>query len=212
MRATGTPTTTLFFVRHAEVHNPRRVLYGRLARFSIGPAGWAQARAVAEYLSDKNLAAIYSSPLLRARQTAAAIAQHHPAAARHISTLLHEVGTSWQGTRFSEFPPGFSTYAARRGELDESLEQVRARMERFVDRARRRYAGQPVACVSHGDPITILRVALSGRPLTVEAIRGADYAELCSITEVVFEPGEPRPRVTLHAAPDLSASRVAADK
>lgn len=208
---TGSPTT-LLFVRHAEVHNPDRVLYGRLARFPIGPTGRAQAEAVAAYLSGRDLAAIYSSPLLRARQTAAAIAAHHPTATRHVSALVHEVGTSWQGTRFTEFPPGFSTYANGRGDLDESLEQVRARMERFVALARRRHAGQQIVCVSHGDPITVLRVALSGRPLTVEAIRGADYAQLCSITEVVYSPGEERPTITLHAAPNATEPRLAADK
>lgn len=212
MRAPTSSPTTLLFVRHAEVHNPERVLYGRLARFPIGPAGRAQAEAAAAFLSNRHLSAIYSSPLLRARQTAGAIAARHPEAARRVSTLLHEVGTSWQGTRFSEFPPGFSTYAARRADRDESLEQVRARMERFVALARRRHAGQQIVCVSHGDPITVLRVALSGRPLTVEALRGADYAQLCSITEVVFTPGEERPAVTLHDAPQAAEPRVAADK
>lgn len=211
MEAPTSLPTTLLFVRHAEVHNPERVLYGRLAHFPIGPAGRAQAEAVAAYLSDRHLSAIYSSPLLRARQTATAIAARHPEATRRVSTLLHEVGTSWQGTRFSEFPPGFSTYAARRADRDESLEQVRARMERFVARARRRHAGQQIVCVSHGDPITVLRVALSGRPLTVEAIRGADYAQLCSITEVVFTPGTERPTVTQHAAPGHVEPRAAAD-
>lgn len=212
MVATRTPATTLYFVRHAEVHNPERVLYGRLARFSIGAAGWVQAQAVADRLRDRPVVAIYSSPLLRARQTARAIGAHHPGASRRVSTLLHEVGTSWQGTRFSEFPSGFSTYSARRAAEDESLEQVRARMERFVALARRRHAGQQVVCVSHGDPITILRVALSGRPLNVAAIRGPVYAQLCSLTEVVFMPGEERPRVSCQAAPYGVEPRVAADK
>lgn len=201
MMAAGPETTTLHFVRHAEVHNPGRVLYGRLARFSIGEAGWTQARAVAEYFRDLPIDAIYSSPLLRARQTASAIGAHHPGAARHVSMLLHEVGTSWQGTPFREFPPGFSTYSARRADGDESIEQVRERMERFVALARRRHAGQQVVCVSHGDPITILRVALAGQPLDVAALRGSNYAQLCSITRVEFRSGEELARVSCQAAP-----------
>ncbi len=194
-------TTTILVVRHAEVHNPERLFYGRLPNFRLSEAGERQAERVAAFLASRPIAAIYSSPLLRARQTAAAIARHHPDAARRVTPLLYEIGSSWQGTPVAQFTPGFTTYDHRREPGDESLEDVRDRMVEFVERVRARHPGETVVGVSHGDPITILRVVLGGRPLTPAALRRADYAGLGSVTEIAFEPGAERPRVAALTVP-----------
>ncbi len=193
----GHGTTTILIVRHAEVHNPAQVLYGRLPRFRLSEGGRRQAEGTAAFLAGRPVVAIYSSPLLRARQTADRIARHHPTAERRIASALLEVGTGWQGTPFADFEPGFNGYEQRHGPGDETIEDVRDRMARFVERTRRRHPGQTVVAVSHGDPITILRVALSGRPVTLQALRGGDYAALASVTIVTYEPGADRP----HLAP-----------
>ncbi len=198
--------TVILLVRHGEVENPGQVLYGRIPRYRLSARGREQATCAAESLADRPVAAIYSSPLLRARQTAACIERRHPGAARHASALLHEVRSAWQGTSFADFRPGFSTYTDRRAPDDESMEEIAGRMTRFLARVRRRYPGRTVVAVSHGDPITILRVALSGRPVTLPAIRRADYADLCSVTEVTFEPDDTegaRPRVACLPAPSV---------
>ena len=203
----GEPTAILL-VRHGEVENLGQVLYGRLPRYGLSARGREQAACVAERLAGRPVAAIYSSPLLRARQTADCIARRHPRAARHVSALLHEVRSAWQGTPLTDFRPGFSTYTDRRAPDDESMEEIAERMTRFLARARRHHPGRTVVAVSHGDPITILRVALSGRPLTLPAIRGADYADLCSVTEVTFEADDwegARPRVACLPAPAVPA-------
>lgn len=202
----GSAVTTLLLVRHAAVENPRQVLYGRLPGFRLSHAGRQQAERLAALLADRPVTAIYSSPLLRARQTAAAIAGHHLAAGRHVSALLHEVRSTWQGTPFTQFKPGFSTYDDRRAPDDESIEDIGARMLRFITRAPQRHPGGCIIAVSHGDPITILRVALRGRPLTLDAIRGADYADLCSVTEIAGSPGETRLRVVYLPAPDAATA------
>jgi broad specificity phosphatase PhoE len=179
-----TARTTLLLVRHAEVHNPGRVLYGRLPRFRLSETGLHDAGRVAELLAGHPVAAIYTSPLLRARQTADAIAAFHPEATRHRSSLLIEVGSAWQGNRFDSFPKGFNTFDNHIHDDDETMEDIRDRMLRFVRRCARWHPGQTVVGVSHGDPITILRVALLGKSLSLPAIRGDDYAALGSITEV----------------------------
>ncbi len=208
--AATTAATTILVVRHAEVDNPKQVLYGRLPRFGLSYRGRQQAERVANFLADRPIAAIYSSPLLRARQTAATIARYHPTTVPRVSSLLQEVRSAWQGTPFSAFKPGFNTYGDRREPDDESIEDIRGRMVKFVERVRRRSAGACVACVSHGDPITILRVALSGRPLTLAAIRGTDYADLCSVTEITFQPGDERPRIAYLPVPCTTDVPIAA--
>lgn len=187
--------TTILFVRHTEVENPDGVLYGRLPRFGLSDAGREHAGRIAEAIADRDIVAIYTSPLLRARQTGAAIAAHHADATVHRSSLLIEVGSAWQGSPLRSFASGFSTYQCRRAEDDESLDGIQARMLAFTRRVGRRHAGETVVAVSHGDPITILRVTLQGQELTVPAIRGEGYIPLGSITEVRVEPdGE---RITL---------------
>ncbi len=184
--------TTILFVRHTEVENPDGLLYGRLPGFGLSAAGRRHAERVAAALAGREIAAVYSSPLLRARQTAAIVATRHPGAAMHRSALLTEVGSAWQGSPLRSFASGFSTYHCRRSADDESLEDIRSRMLTFARRIGRRHGGATVVAISHGDPITILRVALKGLDLTVPAIRGSDYAPLGSITEVCVEPGDGR--------------------
>src|SRR4051794_22380086 len=112
--APASAATRLLLVRHAEVDNARRVLYGRLPRFALSAAGRREAERLAEALGREPVAALYSSPLLRARQTAGVIARHHPDAARHVSALLHEVRSAWEGAPLASFAAGFSTYGDRR--------------------------------------------------------------------------------------------------
>ena len=98
MSGTASPLTTVWLARHGEVHNPAELLYGRLPRMRLSPEGQRQARKLAEFLAPRPLAAIYSSPLLRARRTAAAILERQPGLGRvRIDADLIEVRTRWQG-------------------------------------------------------------------------------------------------------------------
>ncbi len=193
---TAIGTTTILIARHAEVHNPQRLFYGRLPAFRLSEWGEKQAERLAEALAGRPITAVYSSPLIRARQTAARIADRHPGAERLVTGLLNELGTSWQGTPYSQFKAGFSAYEHRREPGDESIEEIAARMVEFVERARDRHRGETIVGVSHGDPVTILRLALSERPLTVAGIRSAEFVGLGSVTEIVYSPGDDRPRLT----------------
>ena len=66
--------TTVHVMRHGEVHNPDRILYGRKPGFYLSERGRAQAQAVADALADHDIVAVVASPLERAQQTAAPIA------------------------------------------------------------------------------------------------------------------------------------------
>ena len=80
------------------MHNPNNVLYARLPRIGLTPEGRRQARALAETLRSRPLAAIYSSPMLRARRTAEAVLATHPELDRvRVDSDLLEVRTAWQG-------------------------------------------------------------------------------------------------------------------
>ena len=78
---------TVHLVRHGEVHNPDRVLYGRLPEFGLSELGHEMARGVAAWFEERAAqtgrapAVVAASPLTRAQQTAAplAIGREHPA-------------------------------------------------------------------------------------------------------------------------------------
>ena len=60
-------TTTVNVLRHGQVENPDRVLYGRLPGYHLSALGVRMAEAAAEYLRDVPLTHLRCSPLERAR-------------------------------------------------------------------------------------------------------------------------------------------------
>jgi len=119
----GSPTGWL--ARHGEVHNPSRVLYGRLPRMQLSPEGRRQAQALADFLGPRPLAAIYSSPMLRARRTAGTPAHprerhgHPPASTWPISTTIAPIAPSitQHHSRHSSHPRHSPTFASTSLEL-----------------------------------------------------------------------------------------------
>ena len=69
--------TTVHVMRHGEVHNPKRILYGRLEGYGLSDRGQTQAEAVADVLADHDIVLVVASPLQRAQETAAPIAARH---------------------------------------------------------------------------------------------------------------------------------------
>ncbi|HEY7064551.1 MAG TPA: histidine phosphatase family protein [Chloroflexota bacterium] len=164
-------STTLLFVRHAEVHNPRNVVYGRLPRFRLSERGREQAALIADCLADTPVAAIYTSPLLRSRQTALAIAARHPGVPLRRESLLMELRTGWQGTPNKEVPKGTSFYVDRKHPDDEVVEDVLGRMRRLVQRLLRRHRDQTLVCVGHADPINALALWAGGEDVTAKLLQ-----------------------------------------
>jgi broad specificity phosphatase PhoE len=180
--------TMILMVRHAEVQNPKDMVYGRLPRFGLSRQGQNQAEMVARFLSTRNADVIYTSSLLRARQTASVIAAQSPAANVRRSKSLIEVLTGHQGSPNSILVGGFSFYTPVKCEGDESMEDVLTRMTNFLRLAVKRHAGREVIAVSHADPIAILRLGLEGKPLTVENLHTVVYPERVSINQIVLGP------------------------
>ena len=179
--------TFILLARHADVFNPGQVLYGRLPRFRLSDQGIGEARRLVSFLSDIRLAAIYTSPQLRARQTAGYIALHHPEVKARVSRLIAEVLVGWQGMAERELPPGLNYYLTPRSPTDESLDAIFRRFNRFVKRSVARHPGQIVLAVSHGDPIKIVTMGSIGAALEPETFRRYDIPAKASITCLRFD-------------------------
>lgn len=185
------PATAVLLVRHGDVHNPQHVLYGRLPRFGLSERGRREIEALGPALAAQRVAALYASPRLRARQTAAILARFLPGVPTRRSCLLDEVRTSWQGTP-SHLLRGhdFNFYEPPRGAHDERIGDVFERMARWLRIVARRHRGRTVVGVSHADPIQILKIGLLGRPLTLASLRQqADYPVHGSITAILLADG-----------------------
>jgi broad specificity phosphatase PhoE len=167
------PPTTLHLLRHGEVHNPDGVVYGSLPGFGLSERGIEQAGAAADHLAALDVSAIFTSPLDRARQTAAAVADRTGLVAAVDERLVEwELGTRWAGVSWDDlavrFPGETDAYLAHPHDLSfapESLSAVAGRMRRVVEDL----ADLPgaVVLVSHQDPIQALRLVMTGAPLSV---------------------------------------------
>jgi broad specificity phosphatase PhoE len=176
-------STTISLVRHGHVHNPEKVVYGRLPGFGLSEAGQQQAGAAA-----------FCSPQLRARQTAEIILAAHPALTPTVSPWLDEVHTPYDGYDLSEMVArNWDIYSGVGPEYEQPADLV-ARLRQFLNHVRREYPGQHVLAVSHGDPIAFLILWAKGMPLqadqkeTLTRLGLSDnYPQPASITTVTFQ-------------------------
>jgi probable phosphomutase (TIGR03848 family) len=151
--------TTLLLVRHAHTEWVGHGLSGRRRGIHLSANGRAQARSLAGRLAGIPIAAIYSSPLERAMETAAALGGAVTARAG-----LDEVDFGeWTGRTFDELrdDAGWQQWNAVRSRGvapgGERMSDVQARVVGELDNACASHRGGIVAVVSHAD---VLRAAL----------------------------------------------------
>ena len=160
--------TIISFVRHGLVQVTRDVYYGRLPGYRLSEVGVKQVQQTAEFLSDKSLAAVYVSPLLRARQTAAIILSRYNHLHLHVTQLLHETLSPYDGQPRSFMDArNWDDYTGSPLEFEQPLEII-ARMFKFISQIRQQHPGQHLAAVSHGDPIAFAILWALGQPVTIQ--------------------------------------------
>jgi len=184
--------TTIYLIRHGEVHNPQRILYGRLPRFRLSETGRQQARMAGRYL-DGRVDALFSSPLLRARQTAREIQQQVQKSRVRISTLINEVCTVFEGRPGEEVDARNGDVYTGAPACFEQPQDIVDRTRRFIRRARRQYPGGRIAAVTHGDVITFMVLWANGMDPSAEnktrllkAGFPASYPAHASITALTY--------------------------
>ena len=147
------------------------MLVGRAPGVSLGAEGRRQAEALAERLAGVPLEAVYSSPLERARETAAPIAARLGLAVRAVEELTELDFGDWTGRTIGELAGSerwrlFNTFrsgtAAPNGE---HMLEVQARMVRALERLRGAHPDGRVAVVGHGDPLKATLAHYLGVPL-----------------------------------------------
>ena len=163
--------TTIYVIRHADVENPRRVLYGHLPGFPLSSLGRAQAEALGDRLSGAGIRRIVHSPLDRAAETARIVnSRMREPVSMEVDPALREADFSryLQGVPYWQIPmrrPLWFVHKTRRGLVagDESYDTLGGRVLDVVKRLAREHPGEPAAVISHADPIQAAWILLEGR-------------------------------------------------
>lgn len=191
-----TSQTSIFLIRHGHVHNPDNIVYGRLPGFRLSEMGRQQAQAVAAFLEDKPLAAVYSSPQLRARQTAEIILAPHNGLELSVSSLIDETLNPFDGRPISEMIERRWDLYTGSGPEYEQPPDLLARARRFLAGVRRQYRGGQVVAVTHGDVIAFVQFWLRGIEPTPANKQNVfelleEYPAPASITTVIYRTQDP---------------------
>jgi broad specificity phosphatase PhoE len=168
--AAGT-TVTVHLLRHGEVHNPGGILYGRLPGYRLSDLGREMAETVARYLADHDVVRVVSSPLERAQETAAPIAEAHGLTVA-IDDRLIEAGNYFEGKTFGVGDGALSKPSVwprlvnpMRPSWGEPYAAIAARMLAAIADARAAAAGHEAVLVSHQLPVWTVRKRLEGKRL-----------------------------------------------
>jgi broad specificity phosphatase PhoE len=161
--------TVVHLLRHGEVYNPEHVLYGRLPNFHLSDLGRLMADAAAEYFADRDVVALFASPLERAQETAQPTARVRGLEVQTDAGLI-ESGNVLEGKTISLARLGLNPLNWRylwnpfTPSWGEPYQEVANRVWQVVERARDAARGHEAVCVSHQLPIWITRLKAEKRP------------------------------------------------
>jgi len=92
-------SSTVHVVRHGEVENPNKILYGRQPGWGLSLRGQEMAKTLGDWSRTIDLGALHVSPLQRAQETAAPIAAAHNIAITTDERLI-EAANVFEGKPF----------------------------------------------------------------------------------------------------------------
>ena len=189
----------LFTVRHGATDYSRERRFAGVRDVPLTTEGRLQAEAVAQTLSGAAVAAVYTSPLERARASAELIAKPHRLEPLVEADFREMAFGDWEGLRRQElparFPDGADTWrltphrAAPPG--GETVPAVAARVARALEELVAVHDGQAVILVSHA--IVVRLIVLAALGLGPDRLWSVD-ASPAGITEIEYHDG----RATVH--------------
>lgn len=166
-----TEITIVHLLRHGEVYNPQGIIYGRIPGYHLSEDGQIMAKAAADFLAERDVVSVFSSPLERAQETATPVAERFGLGIvtddRLIEPWNHFEGTTFGVGDGSLRHPEHWRYMINpfRPSWGEPYREVTARMLATIAAAREAGRGHEVVCVSHQLPIWVTRRLVEGRRL-----------------------------------------------
>lgn len=165
--------SVVHLVRHGQVHNPDKILYGRLPGYGLSTIGQAMGQRLAEHFADVPLTHLRCSPLQRARETMAPISARHPALEVVTDDRVIEAANYFEGRNFGKYNEKLlvpkNLWQLRnplRPSWGEPYPSIVARVKlAMTDAAAAAGDGGQALIVMHELPIWISRLSAEGRSL-----------------------------------------------
>lgn len=183
--------TVFHLLRHGQHGLLGKALAGRMPGVGMTEQGRAEIAAAAERLAKEQIAAVYSSPLQRTRETAEIVAARLRLPITFRDDLLELDFGEWTGATFDSIRahPKWHAWNTQRSLAQiPGGETMRAVQHRAVDAMvdlTERHLGETLVLCTHGDVIRAMLVFALGMPLDfynrIEVIQG-------SISTVQIEP------------------------
>jgi broad specificity phosphatase PhoE len=199
-------------VRHGEVQNPEKILYGRLPGYPLTERGQQMAQRTADHLAGRDVRLVWASPLLRAQQTAAPIAARHGLTTEPDDRLLESMNR-FEGQRMGHGSARFTDPRNWRWFLNplrpswgEPYRDQVARVIPTIHEARAAAEGHEAVLVLHQLPIWVTRLSAEGKPLFHDPRRRE--CALCSVTTFRFDDDHLAGVTYVSPAADLVAGAV----
>ncbi len=173
-------------------------MQGRGFDLPLSPEGRAEAEAAARRLAGEPLDAVYSSPLLRARQTAETIAASHGLAIRLVDDLIEVDVGQWEGRSWEEISKTdaeayrlFTADAAIHPYLGgEDMTMVLDRAAPALERLMSENLGRLIVVVAHNVVNRVWLAHLLGLPLGRYRSVTQDN---CAISLIEYRQGQAKP-------------------
>ena len=151
--------TTILMVRHGQTPTTGKVLPGRAKGLHLADLGHEQAEIAALRIAELNIDAVYSSPLERAKETAAPISAACGLKTQIERGLFECDFGDWTGRQLKDLMklPEWQTVqrspSTFRFPNGESFTEMQTRMINALDKLRKLHPGGTIVCVSHADTI-----------------------------------------------------------
>jgi broad specificity phosphatase PhoE len=187
--------TIIHLVRHGETDWNRELRWQGHSDPPLNDRGRRQARALADALDGTRLAAVYSSDLSRASETAEIVASRFDLRVA-VDSGLREIDVgSWEGltleeieARFPEAVTRWEQKGAHGWEGGESHDQMAARVQGAVHSIAAEHDGEEVLVVTHGGPIRALKALAAGLDYPRDR-RSVPYTENCEVFAIAVRDG-----------------------
>jgi len=182
-------------VRHGETDWNRENRFQGHANTQLNETGREQARMLALELAGENFRAAYSSPLLRAHETALILAGRLDLEVEPADELMEVDVGSWSGLTRTDiearFPDGFNRWLEYGHGWDdgESYEELGERVISGLLRIAARHPDGNVLAVTHGGPIRSALAAAEGVPFD-EARRSIHVVANCAVVRLAVRDGQ----------------------
>lgn len=192
--------TKFIIVRHGQSEANLKELYAGRFDAPLTEVGRKQAELVAEYvLKTYKVDAVYSSPLLRARETVRAIAEKAGVPLQICAGIAEIYGGEWEGKTLPEIAQNYVKDALlwkndlgnARPTGGESFAEVQSRADKALREIAKNHDNQNVVIGTHGGVIRSMQCIFENKPIGY--MKKIDWQPNASVSEVDFSDGKYTP-------------------